>query len=163
MKDKKKHKLNSYTQREKKELDEYLEILWHIREKHGKLIKSLLQKVESDWDPSIVAVLIKNGFIKETNSEISFTEKGLDRARQLVRSHRLAERLLTDVLNMDVDYAETGACEFEHIVVPEIVDAICTLLGHPKICPHGLPIPEGKCCREARKSVKTATRNLSII
>jgi len=42
---------------------------------------------------------------------------------------------------------ESGACEFEHIVSPELIDGVCTLLGHPKECPHGLPIPEGKCCK----------------
>ena len=63
--------------------------------------------------------------------------------------------------NGQFDHAEAGACEFEHVVVPEIVDGICTLLGHPKVCPHGLPIPEGECCREARKSAATATKNIT--
>ena len=68
----------------------------------------------------------------------------MERARRLIRAHRLAECLLQHVFARN---SESGACEFEHIVSPEIVDSICTLLGHPKECPHGMPIPEGECCR----------------
>jgi len=75
---------------------------------------------------------------------IALTEKGQDHARQIIRAHRLAERLLYDVLGGDY---ESGACEFEHIVTPELVDSICTLLGHPGLCPHGMPIPRGRCCK----------------
>ena len=151
------------THREKKELEEYLEILWYLQERHGANMKKFLSDINSSWDSSIAEVLKQHGYIKETKTEFKFTEKGYNHARQLVRSHRLAERLLTDVLDMKIDEAEIGACEFEHIRVPEIVDGICTLLGHPKICPHGLPIPEGACCREARKSADTATKNLTAL
>ncbi|OQX86498.1 hypothetical protein B6D60_06115 [candidate division KSB1 bacterium 4484_87] len=156
-----KHREQPISVRRRKELDEYLEILWYVKEKEGKIEKELVKKIESDWDPSIAEVLRSQGLIEETDSEFLFTETGYNRTRQIVRSHRLAERLLTDVLKMPIDSAETGACEFEHNVVPEIVDGICTLLGHPRVCPHGLPIPEGDCCREARRQMETATKNLT--
>ncbi|MBF0511516.1 MAG: metal-dependent transcriptional regulator [Candidatus Omnitrophica bacterium] len=47
------------------------------------------------------------------------------------------------------------ACEFEHTVSLELVNGICTLLGHPKECPHGMPIPEGECCRQAAKTASS--------
>ena len=146
---------------DKKKLEEYLEILWYYQEQENTNMKKLLSDMIPTYDPSITVILKEKGFVTETADELKFTEKGHQYASQLVRSHRLAERLLTDVLNMKVDQAESGACEFEHIVIPEIVDGICTLLGHPKICPHGLSIPEGACSREARRSIKTATKSLT--
>jgi DtxR family Mn-dependent transcriptional regulator len=57
------------------------------------------------------------------------------------------------VLNMSLNQAEEGACEFEHILQPQVVESICTLLGHPRECPHGAPIPEGPCCLEDKEVV----------
>ncbi|NIQ18273.1 MAG: hypothetical protein GTN43_05695, partial [Candidatus Aenigmarchaeota archaeon] len=67
----------------------------------------------------------------------------------------LAERLMNDVLGKKLSDIEQAACEFEHILSPELVDSICILLGHPHKCPHGESIPQGKCCVEARSSVKS--------
>ncbi len=84
------------------------------------------------------------------DGQVRFSPEGERRARQLVRSHRLAERLVQDVLGQA---AEPSACEFEHLLGTEVVDAICTLLGHPRECPHGYPIPPGECCeRSDRRS-----------
>jgi len=152
---------NFQKHRKRKKLEEYLEILWYMRERHGTNLKKFIIDTSSGWDPTIADELKELGYIEADEFELKFTDKGYEKARQLVRSHRLAERLLTDVLNMKLDHAETGACEFEHIIVPEIVDGICTLLGHPKVCPHGLSIPEGSCCREARSSIESATKNIT--
>ena len=61
--------------------------------------------------------------------------------------------MLYDVLGGDF---ESGACEFEHTVTPELVDSLCTLLGHPKLCPHGLPIPEGQCCKTYSRTAQSS-------
>lgn len=71
----------------------------------------------------------------------------------MIRAHRLAERLLYDVLGIE-DY-ELAACEFEHIMDTDLIDSICTLLGHPRRCPDGLPIPKGACCRAERKTIRS--------
>ena len=75
------------------------------------------------------------------------------RRKKIIRAHRLAERLLYDVLGGDF---ESGACEFEHIITPELVDSICILLGHPKTCPHGSPIPQGQCCKESCRTAQSS-------
>ena len=155
------HRRHRHRYRRQKKLEEYLEILWYMHERHGTNSKKFLFDLDSDWDNSVTEELKKGGYVEESDTEFKFTKKGYEQARQLVRSHRLAERLLTDVLNMNLDHAETGACEFEHIIVPEIVDGICTLLGHPKVCPHGLAIPEGSCCREVRSSIQSSIKNIS--
>ena len=70
---------------------------------------------------------------------------------------------MVDILGMNLDNIEENACEFEHIIAPAITECICTLLGHPKVCPHGNPIPEGVCCFEARKNVGNVLSSLDQI
>ena len=45
------------------------------------------------------------------------------------------------------------SCQFEHLLHEGIEENICILLGHPKTCPHGKPIPEGECCRMSRETI----------
>ncbi len=84
---------------------------------------------------------------------IAFTEKGRKRAEDVIRRHRLAERLFVQTFRLqDEKEVEEQACRFEHILSPEATDSICTFLGHPRTCPHGCPIPAGPCCVAAAKS-----------
>ncbi|HEY7098403.1 MAG TPA: ATP-binding cassette domain-containing protein [Terriglobales bacterium] len=78
---------------------------------------------------------------------VEFTPRGRQRAADIIRRHRLAERLFTDSLALDSESEiEQQACKFEHILSPEATDKICSFLGHPRTCPHGAPIPPGPCC-----------------
>ena len=86
---------------------------------------------------------------------VELTERGRQRAADIIRRHRLAERLFTDSLALESESEiEQQACKFEHILSPEATDKICTFLGHPKTCPHGAPIPRGNCC-EAQTAGQT--------
>ncbi len=79
---------------------------------------------------------------------IELTARGRQRASNIVRRHRLAERLFMQTLRLeDPAQVEQQACKFEHILSPEATDSICTFLGHPRTCPHGSPIPPGPCCQ----------------
>jgi putative ABC transport system ATP-binding protein len=78
--------------------------------------------------------------------EARLTPMGSRRARDVVRRHRLAERLFKDTFAIDDSEAHTQACKFEHIISPELDQRICTFLGHPTTCPHGKSIPPGACC-----------------
>jgi len=80
------------------------------------------------------------------NGQVQLTPGGSRRARDVVRRHRLAERLFTDTFAIEDSEAHNQACKFEHIISPELDQRICTFLGHPKTCPHGNPIPPGECC-----------------
>ena len=80
------------------------------------------------------------------NGEVDLTPAGSRRARDVVRRHRLAERLFKDTFAIDDSEARDQACKFEHIISPELDQRICSFLGHPKTCPHGNPIPPGDCC-----------------
>lgn len=78
---------------------------------------------------------------------IYFTDKGRKRAEDVIRRHRLAERLFIQTFQVsDEQEVEQQACKIEHILSPEATDSICTFLGHPETCPHGSPIPRGACC-----------------
>jgi putative ABC transport system ATP-binding protein len=78
---------------------------------------------------------------------VEMTERGRQRAADIIRRHRLAERLFTDSLALESETEiEQQACKFEHILSPEATEKICTFLGHPRTCPHGAPIPPGRCC-----------------
>src|SRR5438309_3743558 len=87
---------------------------------------------------------------------VDFTERGRQRASDVIRRHRLAERLFTETLHIESEAEiEQQACKFEHILSAQATERICSFLGHPKECPHGSPIPQGECClREAE--AKTA-------
>jgi len=87
---------------------------------------------------------------------IIFTEKGRRRAEDIIRRHRLAERLFTQTFQVE-DEKEIAeqACRFEHILSPEATDRICTFLGHPRMCPHGSPIPAGPCCIAAKSAIRS--------
>jgi putative ABC transport system ATP-binding protein len=78
---------------------------------------------------------------------VEMTERGRQRAADIIRRHRLAERLFTDSLALESESEiEEQACKFEHILSPQATEKICTFLGHPRTCPHGAPIPPGQCC-----------------
>src|SRR5438067_9369700 len=91
---------------------------------------------------------------------VELTPRGRQRAADIIRRHRLAERLFTDSLALDSETEiEQQACKFEHILSPEATDKICTFLGHPRTCPHGAPIPPGACCgKEGRSASLLASR-----
>jgi DtxR family Mn-dependent transcriptional regulator len=97
--------------------------------------------------------LVEGGWV-ERGQELTLTEQGLPEAAQAVRRHRLAERLLTDVLATPEAVMDEHACRFEHVLLDGVADSICTLLGHPRFCPHGKPIPPGECCKRQQESAE---------
>ncbi|MFH1505324.1 MAG: metal-dependent transcriptional regulator [Candidatus Omnitrophota bacterium] len=135
---------------QKTEKDEHMERLWYLKEENNNFLKALKNTMGEDFKEGIIEELINEELmiIDKQEGKILLTEKGENYARKLIRAHRIAESLLFHALGREV---ESGACEFEHIVTPELVDSICILLGHPRECPHGLPIPRGECCKQASK------------
>src|SRR5947209_3286156 len=90
---------------------------------------------------------------------VELTDRGRKKAADIIRRHRLAERLFTDSLALDSETEiEQQACKFEHILSPEATDKICTFLGHPRTCPHGAVIPPGSCCAKPKISATEIAR-----
>ena len=127
--------------------EEILEKLW-TDNANGDGGKASLEDLELGEDASTLKELSDEGLIDYIGETISLTSPGLDEARKVVRRHRLAERMLMDVLNTDPGSVEDAACRFEHVLRSGVEENVCTLLGHPKVCPHGSPIPPGRCCKE---------------
>lgn len=136
-------------------LEEVLEALWTEDERGSTRREDLTRVLDVVLTEEMLDVLKSRGQIVENgDGSLQFTESGRSRARAIIRRHRLAERLVNDILGMPMPEVEVNACEFEHLVAPGITESICTLLGHPRQCPHGRPIPEGRCCLEAQRSIE---------
>jgi len=144
-----------------REIDEVLEALWTCGEKKDHRLESLKKFCHVPVDGALLSALEKDDLIVYEGDMVLLTREGKDRAGMVIRRHRLAERLLVDVLNMPIHKAEEGACEFEHILAPQVAESICTLLGHPKECPHGAPIPAGPCCRGDKDVVDNVVVSLT--
>ena len=132
--------------KKRKDKDEYLEQLWSMKERDSSSLDELKEHVHAPYDERVLQELIDENIIEVDFSanRVTLTAIGNEKAREVIRAHRLAERLISDVLGEEF---EEGAGEFEHTINLRLVDGICTLLGHPRECPHGKPIPEGECCR----------------
>ncbi|MBF0097059.1 MAG: metal-dependent transcriptional regulator [Magnetococcales bacterium] len=144
-------------------LDELLEMLWRLYERQ-ELTLSALRQVDLDhaYEETLREQAGAGMFIVEGET-LSFSVAGKNRAENIVRRHRLAERLIVDVLGKKPAETEDAACEFEHLLAPELVDAICTLLGHPALSPRGMPIPQGNCCQRKEVKIKPALVPLSLM
>lgn len=136
-------------------VEEALEGIWSARELRMRTIAAVREVAKVPIGEDLLEELTGGGLVVRREKELELTARGEEAARRVIRRHRLAERLLHDILHMEVEATEDTACEFEHILADEVTNSICTLLGHPRECPHGSPIPEGQCCREARESVES--------
>ncbi|WP_420266353.1 metal-dependent transcriptional regulator [Candidatus Magnetominusculus dajiuhuensis] len=144
------------------ELDEYLEALWYMKEDGKDSMAELEAEIGANFNIQIVNECLAGGLasVSDDDNTVALTIKGEERARRIIRAHRLAERLLFDVMGMTKNIEE-GACEFEHMVTPALVDSICTMLGHPKESPQGLPIPPGECCDSAATTIESSVIHLT--
>lgn len=141
-------------------IDEALELLWMIMEEgNSKNVEiSTLPDHTGCFDPELIEKVGKRdiaaavheaekaGYLSIENGKAGYTPFGEGRARDIIRRHRLAERLLSDALALPESEIEPGACKFEHILTEGVTDSVCSFLGHPPMCPHNKPIPRGKCC-----------------
>ena len=130
-------------------IEEYLEILYLFEEQDKPIAKINEMSEGLDISPPSAVEMLKRmeimGLVNyESRKGVSLTKKGRTKARQIIRNHRLAERLLTDILNTRVD--EEAICGLEHHISKEIANAVCTALNHARKCPHGKDVPKGKCC-----------------
>ncbi len=127
------------------EAEEYLEAIYRLEEKTGfartmELARQL--KVVPGSVTNTIESLEKRGLVThEPYKGVKLTEKGQQLALNVLRRHRLAERLLTEVLRIDWSRVHDPACRLEHAFATEVVRPLEKVLGHPSTCPHGNPIP----------------------
>lgn len=123
------------------QLEEYLESILDIEEKHGIARTSAIAKCLKVAPASVteaLQVLSDKGYVKyEPYKGATLTEQGWEMARKVKRRHRLIEVFLTDVLHITRENVHDEACKMEHTLSDETECALCKLLHAPARCPHG--------------------------
>ena len=123
----------------------YLKVVWLLEEEGSKPAHSAaIARMLGISLPSVVEMLgklHKKGLVSyDGRKGVSFRPKGKKVAARVVRNLRLTELLFRDVLK--IDYNSPEPCRFEHVISDEIAEAMSRVLGNPKECPHGKPIPK---------------------
>jgi DtxR family Mn-dependent transcriptional regulator len=139
---------------EQEDIEEALGVIWHRAERGIHAKNAILPVLEEGVSGRIYDLLKQRSYVHESGGDVRLTADGESLAKDITRRHRLAERLLTDVLSLDTQAVDPNACQLEHIISPEVTESICTLLGHPVECPHGSRIPQGDCCKRAESRLE---------
>jgi DtxR family Mn-dependent transcriptional regulator len=131
--------------------EEILEAMWIAVEEEGQGFAEMEKIGIAASDPAYKE-LTDLAFIEIKEGGLYFRPEGKKEGENTIRRHRLAERLMMDVLNVRGESGDSKACQLEHILNEGVDTRICTMLNHPVTCPHGKPIPPGDCCLEAKQS-----------
>jgi DtxR family transcriptional regulator, Mn-dependent transcriptional regulator len=131
---------------EQEDLEESLGFLWHRTETKSLSKADIAETLAREISPNAYKTLTDRRLAVEDGASLRLTPEGERLAKEVSRRHRLAQRLLADVLNVEATAVDSNVCRLEHILSPEATDAICTLLGHPTEDPLGRAIPGGACC-----------------
>ncbi|MGF7238882.1 MAG: iron dependent repressor, metal binding and dimerization domain protein [Frankia sp.] len=125
----------------------YLRTLYELREEgipplRARLVERL--HVSAPAASESTARLAGDGLVAIADDRtVQFTEKGLARATTVMRKHRLAELLLTNVIGLDWPLVHNEACRWEHVISDEVESRLTEMLGDPDRCPFGNTIPPG--------------------
>ena len=139
---------------EEDRIEELLELIWTLREKGVTDLDYLLGTTQDAEAKSILRLMIKDDLFQIEENRIFLKERGEEKAREIIRRHRLTERLLSEIFELSEEVVEQEACKLEHILSPGVTESVCTFLGHPPTCIHGKPIPRGECCAKFKKEMK---------
>src|SRR3989339_975996 len=133
---------------EQERIDEALEHIWLLEEEgRTEFNRFKLNSDDVNFD-ELVNEMKNQGLLILKDEKVKLTEKGRTLAMGLIRRHRLAEQLFTEVFELTENAVDADACKMEHILDEELTESVCTFLGHPPKCPHGKPIPRGECCKK---------------
>ena len=135
---------------ESEHIEMYLKAIWYIRERGEDVKVSSIAKLLNVTQPSVVQMLHKlndaNLLTYNKGNLVEMTSEGQRIGKQMIRNTRLLEVMMKDALKIEID--EEMVCGIEHHMKKIFTDALCTLLKHPRKCPHGHNIPAGKCCKQ---------------
>jgi DtxR family Mn-dependent transcriptional regulator len=127
------------------EAEEYLEAIYRLEKRRGSArtmeIARELKVVPGSVTNTIEGLERRGLVIHEPYRGVRLTKRGRKLALGVLRRHRLAERLLTDILHIDWSEVHDAACKLEHAIPANLIKPLEKTLGHPKTCPHGNPIP----------------------
>ncbi len=140
--------------------EEIIEAIWCAGENKNYTIEAIKKRCIVDFTEDDLSELEKLEVIVRSADRILFSSAGKELAQAVMRRHRLAEVLVSSILRLKDAAMEEVACKVEHSLAPEVEESICTLLGHPEVCPDGKPIPAGSCCRKHLKVVDNTVVSL---
>jgi len=132
---------------EAEHIEMYLKAIWHLKERKEDVKISTIAKMLNVRQPSVVQMLKKlNGknLVNYNKAGVKLTEEGQTIGSSMMRNSRLLEVLMDSALKVEID--EEMVCGIEHHMNKQFTDALCTMLNHPRKCPHNLDIPIGPCC-----------------
>ena len=138
---------------EAEHVEMYLKAIWHIKERGEDVKISTIAKMLNVRQPSVVQMLKKLNEQKLVNynkAGVTLTEEGEKVGATMMRNSRLLEVLMDSALKIEIN--EEMVCGVEHHMNKQFTDALCTMLGHPRKCPHDLAIPMGECCKTTSES-----------
>lgn len=123
--------------------EEYCEAIWELKEDDIDVIQARIAERLEVSRPAVSEMIrrMEQESLITVGSTISLTSRGLELAETVVRRHRLAERFLTDILELPWADAHEEAGKWEHIISKPVELALIRVLGEPTTCPHGNPIP----------------------
>ncbi|MPZ13379.1 MAG: metal-dependent transcriptional regulator [Chloroflexi bacterium] len=128
-----------------KTIEDYLLNIYTLSGEGRPVIAARLAETMQVAPPTVTATLqrmVRRDLISiNEHREVLLTQTGHGEAETMVRRHRLAERLLIDILGLDWADVHEEAHRFEHAISPRVEERILAVLGHPTTCPHGSPIP----------------------
>jgi DtxR family Mn-dependent transcriptional regulator len=125
-------------------VEEYLEAVLELDEDGVEVIQARLAERLGHSAPTVsetVRRLKEEGYVTVDGRKVGLTEVGRKKAESVIRKHRLAERLLVDVIGLPWEKSHDEATRWEHVISDEVEEKLTLLLGNPATCPHGNPIP----------------------
>ncbi|MFQ5440196.1 MAG: metal-dependent transcriptional regulator [Nitrosopumilaceae archaeon] len=133
---------------EAEHVEMYLKAIWHIKERGGEVKISTIAKMLNVRQPSVVQMLKKlneKNLVNYNKAGVILTDEGEKVGASMMRNSRLLEVLMDSALKVEID--EEMVCGIEHHMNKQFTDALCTMLKHPRKCPHDHDIPKGECCQ----------------
>jgi DtxR family Mn-dependent transcriptional regulator len=139
----------------------YLKTIYNLEWRNGSARTGDIAKILRITPGSVtntLEVLEGKGLVaREPYKGVNLTAEGRKLALSVFRRHRLAERLLVDLLGMEWADSHEEACRLEHSISDHVANSIQKRLGDPKTCPHGNPIPDEKGSMAPMKSDALST------
>jgi DtxR family transcriptional regulator, Mn-dependent transcriptional regulator len=128
--------------------EEYLMNILEVEEEGTKVMRARLVErlgVSATAVSETVGRLADQGYLRlQDDRSVALTDTGRSIATTVMRRHRLAERLLTDVIGLEWEKVHREAGRWEHVISDDVEEKLVALLGDPATCPHGNPIPGSK-------------------
>ena len=138
--------VSDFPAREEELIDNLLKAVWHAQEDTGKTVLAVEALPEFVPNRATFLLMAQEELIRLDGGSLALTAYGEPRAREIIRRHRLAERLFFDTFGLEAGLLDANACRIEHTLGFEVTEKLCKFLKHPETCPHGSPIPRGACC-----------------